>query len=392
MTEISSLGVKIGFPDQGDIEGVRLKRRRSGLVYEISRRLGRMGIIGATISMTSGAVILVSSLNWTMGIAGLITFDLKAFIVATTVTVLTGAPIIYIALGNFRAMSDSGRALSRMTERLAIAFHEAEQANEAKSRFLANMSHELRTPLNAVIGFSDIMHHQRFGPIENTRYVEYARDINVSGSHLLSIINGILDLAKIESGEATVEDKVDFDVLKTVDEACTMLRPLAAKQNVSLGIEGPPHRIVLYAIERMVRQIFLNILSNAIKYTGAGGTVRVSLECKSNGGLTVTVSDTGIGMNAEEIKIALSPFGQVSSKLSGLNAGTGLGLPLAKAMMELHGGSLTMRSQPNQGTTVILHFPKAHISSDNENKTGGTSTLAAKRHQMSRSTAKAARS
>lgn len=391
MTEISSLGVKFVSPDHGDIDGARLDRRRSGLVFEISRLLGRMSVIGATFSMTVGATILVSLLNWTMGIAGLITFDLKAFMVATTVTVLTGAPIIYVAMGSFRSMSESGKALSRMTERLAIAFHEAEQANEAKSRFLANMSHELRTPLNAVIGFSDIMHHQRFGPIENARYVEYARDINVSGSHLLSIINDILDLAKIESGEATVEDTVDFDVLKTVDEACTMLRPLAAQQNVSVGIEGPLHRIMLHAVERMVRQIFLNILSNAIKYTGAGGTVRVTLECKPKGGLIITVNDTGIGMNAEELKVALSPFGQVSSKLSGLHAGTGLGLPLAKAMMELHGGSLTMRSQPDHGTTVTLHFPKARMSSDNENMANGTGASTAKR-QISRSTAKAARS
>jgi signal transduction histidine kinase len=143
----------------------------------------------------------------------------------------------------------------------------------------------------------------------------------------------------------------------------------------------------------MVRQILLNIVSNAIKYTAARGTVRIGLECRSNGSLLITVSDTGVGMTAEEIKVAMSPFGQVVSKVSGQHSGTGLGLPLAKAMMELHGGTLAMRSQPNQGTTVELRFPTARISFDNENSAGGVAParLPAKR-QMSRSTAKAARS
>ena len=251
-----------------------------------------------------------------------------------------------------------------MTENLAIAFHDAEEANEAKSRFLANMSHELRTPLNAVIGFSDIMLNQRFGRIENPRYVDYAKDINSSGIHLLSIINDILDLSKIESGEASVEPENEFDIVTVIESACSMLRPLGARQQVALAIDMPDQRYILLAVERMVRQVLLNILSNAIKYTGAAGTVRLTVDRCPNGALTISVIDTGIGMTAEEIRIAMSPFGQVKSKLSGIHASTGLGLPLARAMMEMHGGSLKLRSVPGKGTTVALHFPHLRVRID----------------------------
>ena len=337
---------------------------RSAFRNFIDHFLGRMSRIGVTIILTTSAVIIAVALIWVLSLVRLVIFDFNLVLATTIVTILTATPIIYITIGFVHEIAQKSKALARMTENLAIAFHDAEEANEAKSRFLANMSHELRTPLNAVIGFSDIMLNQRFGRIENPRYVDYAKDINSSGIHLLSIINDILDLSKIESGEASVEPENEFDIVTVIESACSMLRPLGARQQVALAIDMPDQRYILLAVERMVRQVLLNILSNAIKYTGAAGTVRLTVDRCPNGALTISVIDTGIGMTAEEIRIAMSPFGQVKSKLSGIHASTGLGLPLARAMMEMHGGSLKLRSVPGKGTTVALHFPHLRVRID----------------------------
>ncbi len=337
---------------------------RSAFRNFIDHFLGRMSRIGVTIILTASAVIIAVALIWILSLVRLVIFDFNLILATTIVTILTATPIIYITIGFVHEIAQKSKALARMTENLAIAFHDAEEANEAKSRFLANMSHELRTPLNAVIGFSDIMFNQRFGRIENNRYVDYAKDINSSGIHLLSIINDILDLSKIESGEASVEPENEFDIVTVIESACAMLRPLAARQQVALAIDVPDQRYILLAVERMVRQVLLNIVSNAIKYTGANGTVHLSVSQSADGTLTISTKDTGVGMTTEEIRVAMSPFGQVKSKLSGIHAGTGLGLPLAKAMMELHGGSLKMRSAPGKGTTVMLHFPSLRVRDD----------------------------
>tara|TARA_R110000868_G_scaffold6130_4_gene35452 strand:+ start:160 stop:1272 length:1113 start_codon:yes stop_codon:yes gene_type:complete len=343
---------------------VRPKSSRSTFRNFIDRFFGRMSRVGVTIILTANAVVIAVLLLWILSFSGLIAFVVNLVLVTMIITILTATPIIYITLGFVHEVARKSKALSRMTENLAIAFHNAEQANEAKSRFLANMSHELRTPLNAVIGFSDIMLNQRFGQIDNPRYVDYARDINSSGTHLLGIINDILDLSKIESGEASVEPENEFDIVTVIESACAMLRPLAARQQVALAIDVPDKRYVLLAVERMVRQVLLNILSNAIKYTGATGTVRLTIDQSTNGILTISVIDTGVGMTADEIRVAMSPFGQVKSELSGIHAGTGLGLPLAKAMMDLHGGSLVVRSVPGKGTSVTLCFPTPRVRHD----------------------------
>ncbi|MDO8289385.1 MAG: HAMP domain-containing sensor histidine kinase [Parvibaculum sp.] len=392
---ISTPAASAKVPTSGIGEGsdARVERRRLGLGYRIFRGLGHMNMMGATACLTGLAVCLALSLIWLLSETGLIVFDFRIIVATTIVTVLTATPIIYITMGNFREVAASRRALARMTEKLALSFHNAEQANEAKSRFLANMSHELRTPLNAVIGFSDIMAFQRFGPISNPRYVDYAKDINSSGIHLLGIINDILDLAKIESGEATIEDETYFDAMSAIEVSCTMLRPLAARQNVSLSIDVPDFTVMLHAVERMVRQVLINILSNAIKYTDDEGTVRLSFERRLNGDFIITVKDTGIGMTQEEMKIAMSPFGQVNSQLSGKHTGTGLGLPLAKAMMEMHDGALIMRSQPGRGTTVSLSFPASRVSFGDLPVLGDQPSEPVRQGpQISRSTANAARS
>lgn len=334
--------------------------RRSPL-SSVNRLLGRMPILVTTALLTSVAVVLAISLNWLLGQTGLIEFTWRIFTATTIVTILTGFPIIVYSQLIIREIKSSRQMLRKMTERLAWAFDNAERANEAKSHFLANMSHELRTPLNAIIGFSDIMRNERFGPIGNERYLGYARDVNDSGIHLLGIINDILDLAKIEAGHATMEAETKFDAGAAIGSAERMVRPMADARGVSLVVDANNCDLMLVGVERMVRQVLINVLSNAVKFTESGGLVTLSAEYRAHGNFVISIADTGIGMSLEEIKVALTPFGQADNTMTRHQAGTGLGLPLAKAMMELHGGRLMVRSEKGAGTAIILIFPGTRV-------------------------------
>ncbi len=342
-------------------DGRHAAHAHSRLFRRVNRRLARMSRMGAAVTLTIFAVFVALVLCWALSAFGVVHLTFPLVISAIAITVLNTAPVTYAAAGIIRELNASRRALTLMTEKLAVAFHAAEQANEAKSKFLANMSHELRTPLNAIIGFSDIMQNQRFGPLENPRYREYAGDINASGTHLLGIINDILDLAKIESGQATIESESEFDAVALVRSACTMVGPLATRQNVELLLDLPAHPVGLVAVERMIRQMLLNILSNALKFTPPSGVVGLRLELRPNGNLAMMITDTGVGMSASDIKVAMAPFGQVRNAMSASQAGTGLGLPLTKAMMGLHDGKLKIRSRPGEGTSVALIFPAARV-------------------------------
>ena len=280
---------------------------------------------------------------------------------AALVAALVATPIVAYAQNLIRSLAASRRTLKKMTERLAVALHEAEQANHAKSRFLADMSHELRTPLNAIIGFSDIIREQRLGPVENAKYLDYAKDINESGLHLLGIISDILDLSKIEGGKGDAAQASEFAAVDAVEMAMRMIRSLAERQGVNIELVPIAPTLGLHAIERMVRQVLINILSNAVKFTSAGGIVRITAERLGGGALAIAVSDSGVGMTVEDIKVALTPFGQVANVPNRIHAGTGLGLPLAKAMMEMHGGNLSIQSALHQGTRVVLTFPPDRV-------------------------------
>lgn len=233
---------------------------------------------------------------------------------------------------------------------------EADFANRSKSEFLANMSHELRTPLNAIIGFSEIIRDQLFGPVGQDQYVEYAGDIYDSGSLLLSLINDILDMSKIEAGKRELNETV-MNVHETMRSVARLVAARAKAGRVKLTLSVPQDMPSLRGEERAMKQVLTNLLTNAIKFTPEGGTVSLAARTEGFDQVIITCKDSGIGMSEEEIPIALAPFGQIESALSRKNQGTGLGLPLTRALVEMHGGMLELHSKVGDGTEIILSFP-----------------------------------
>jgi len=247
----------------------------------------------------------------------------------------------------------------QVEEELIKSKERAEFADRTKTEFLANMSHELRTPLNAIIGFAEVIKDQMFGPVGLKKYADYARDIHSSGRHLLSVINDILDLSKLEAGKLELRES-EVSLVRVADECMTLIRDRADKSKVRLIGEFEPNLPPLICDERAVKQVLLNFLSNAVKFTPQGGKVTLRLRRVADG-IAVSVVDTGIGMSKAEIAVALSAFGQVDSKLARKHRGTGLGMPIAKSLIELHGGTLTVESTPSVGTTMTATFPASRV-------------------------------
>ncbi len=243
---------------------------------------------------------------------------------------------------------------------LREARDQALRAAETKSHFLANMSHELRTPLNAILGFSETIKDQTFGPVGSSQYRDYAADIHRSGEHLLGIINNILDLSKIESGVVELcEEPLDIETV--TDVVMKLLRHRADAADVSLVANLSGHTPPIYADAIRIRQILINIVANAIKFTEPGGSVTLTCSCNPERGHVFQVSDTGIGIANKDIPLALSVFGQVKNPLVHEHGGTGLGLPLSKKLAELHGGTLQLESVVGVGTTVTITFPPNRV-------------------------------
>jgi signal transduction histidine kinase len=242
---------------------------------------------------------------------------------------------------------------------LLTAKRTAEIANRTKTQFLANMSHELRTPLNAVIGFSQLIRDQAFGPIPD-RYVTYADDINSSGKLLLALINDILDMSRIEAGQQKLMEEV-ISVDSAISDCVRMVTSKATDGGVRLIVENKGPLPALRADERALKQVLLNVLSNAVKFTPQGGSVTVAAKAMPGGTLDIRISDTGIGIAEDVIKDLFLPFRQADASISRRFGGSGLGLAISKRLMELHGGEISVDSHPGSGTRVTLHMPAERV-------------------------------
>lgn len=275
---------------------------------------------------------------------------------------ISGKPI-HDANGEFIGYRGVGTDTTMQVESLQLlveAKNQAETANKAKSEFLTNMSHELRTPLNAILGFSELIGRKMLGDRSIDKYCDYANDIHASGTHLLSIIDDILDLAKVEAGKAELKESI-VSVRTLFDKAALLLGSLPASKDLSLKISCPAPMGYLRIDEQKIVQALVNTLSNACKFTPPGGTVELSA-APGNGDIYVlSVRDTGIGISPENIAKVLSPFGQVESVFTRQHHGTGLGLPIANSLVRLHGGELKLSSELGVGTTISIILPGARI-------------------------------
>ncbi len=258
--------------------------------------------------------------------------------------------------------------VERLTRDLALAETartEAEMANRAKSDFLAVISHELRTPLNAILGFAAIIENRIYGPVEggpadDERYTDSARNIREGGEHMLGIVNNLLDLSKIEAGGMELDEET-FDPLTVVHAAVTLMRGRAETRGLTLKVALPDRLPSLFADARLVKQMLINLLSNAIESTPSDGWVVITAEGDGKGGLTLAVADTGRGIAKDDLALALTPFRTFGDQQAKMSHGTGLGLPLVKSLIELHGGAFQINSKVGAGTTVALTFPPDRV-------------------------------
>lgn len=283
-----------------------------------------------------------------------------------------GAQGFFLMLGNqlhvstatmlaFRAEKD--HLISELEQANAIsdeARRRAEEANLAKSRFLATMSHELRTPLNAILGFSEVMKNQLLGPMENETYREYASDIHNSGQHLLNLINEILDLSRIEAGRYELSEEA-VPLAELLDDCKHMMAIRARKKNITITEAYEVDLPKLWIDERAVRQVILNLMSNAVKFTPSGGEVHIKAGWTAGGGQYISIRDNGPGIPEEEIPVVMQAFGQGAIAIKSAEEGTGLGLSIVQALVQMHGGKFELRSKLREGTEVIVTFPASRV-------------------------------
>ena len=267
----------------------------------------------------------------------------------------------YIGVGTPLALLKATTAhMARKAEALRDASHRAEEANRAKSQFLATMTHELRTPLNAILGFSELIRDQHFGPVGDGRYADYAGDIHVSGQHLLRIIHDVLDMARIDAGKVELQEAV-LPIERSIVETMRLVQPLAVQARVDLRTDIDRHLPLLRADPVRLKQVLLNLLTNAIKFTGPGGVVSIRGYRDRDGGLAIAIADTGVGIPADKLDLVLEPFSQAHHDHGSSAQGSGLGLPISKSLMELHGGTLAIESAEGAGTTVTVYLPAERL-------------------------------
>ena len=251
-----------------------------------------------------------------------------------------------------------GELMSRRHSEAALraAKIESDLANRTKSEFLANMSHELRTPLNAIIGFSDLLVHYAAEGQDMSKGVEYAKHISGAGRHLLNIISDILDISKIESGTFEL-NKEEYSLRELIDQSLILVRDRAREKKQALEFRAASDLPSVLVDGQRIKQVLINLLSNAHKFTPEGGRIFVVAQAIAGGGASIAIADTGIGMSPEQIELALRPFGQVQSAYSRAHEGTGLGLPIAAALVRQHGGEFHISSKPGGGTTIVVTLP-----------------------------------
>jgi two-component system cell cycle sensor histidine kinase PleC len=353
-----------------DFFGIELEYLRTGIAYEELELMAARSIkaihegrddSAVEMELTDGRWVHLSERKTAEGGMVSIGTDITAMKMQETLLVKNESALI-------ETVADLEASQSQISE-LAESFQQekfrAEEANRSKSEFLANMSHELRTPLNAINGFSEIMQKEMFGPLGDDRYLEYVGDILQSGQHLLNLINDILDMSKIESGKMTLSTETIYcDEL--IEQCLRLVRGRAVESNLQLvsktaeipGIEADP---------RAVKQVLLNVLSNAIKFTPEGGTVTAHTDPDPDtGGVIFQITDTGIGISAQDLPKLCTPFSQIESQHSKSHKGSGLGLALTKSLVELHGGQFTIESEIGIGTTVTVKLPKVAVSSETD--------------------------
>jgi signal transduction histidine kinase len=260
--------------------------------------------------------------------------------------------------GSVLTLYDDVTELKESERKQILARSQAEFANRSKSDFLANMSHELRTPLNAIIGFSEVIANEIFGPIRNPKYLEYLNDIHDSSLHLLSIINDVLDMSKIEAGRLEL-CKETVRIRTVVRDAVRMVEKRAEESGIELVTDLSDEDGTIWADERALKQIFLNLLSNSVKFSKSGSKVTIRGMINGSSFASFEVEDSGVGMTEEELHRALQPFGQARAATTRNYGGTGLGLPITKGLVEAHGGTLAIASHPGSGTLVRVLLPLA---------------------------------
>ncbi|HEY1795027.1 MAG TPA: HAMP domain-containing sensor histidine kinase [Stellaceae bacterium] len=258
-----------------------------------------------------------------------------------------------LAMRSAETRAREALALRKTNAALAAAARSADEASRAKSRFFAQVTHELRTPLNAIIGFSETIRGEMFGPVANPRYVEYAALIHDAGGHLLSLINDLLDVSKLEEGKMEITP-IRVSAAALARSTLDLVELLARDRNVALAASGVDACPDLTVDPRAAKQVLVNLLSNSIKFTPPGGRIDMGFAARGDGAVEITIGDTGVGMSKEEIGLAFEPFGRATGASA---QGTGLGLPIARALVRLHGGELSLASAPGRGTTVTVVFP-----------------------------------
>ena len=317
-----------------------------------------VGMLAATSPITMVLVLAFFQTGYSsvMMMAGL-------FIAAQLLFVMLGKQVRSTLLQLFKIKVEKDGLIVELEKATAISNdsrRRAEEANLAKSRFLATMSHELRTPLNAIIGFSEIMKEELLGPLENASYKEYVTDIHSSGDHLLNLINEILDLSRVEAGRYELNEEV-ISIVDVLNDCNTLMMLRAKNKDIKIKITTESGMNRVWADERAIRQIILNLMANAVKFTPQGGEINVLVGRTKGGGQYVSVRDNGPGIPEEEIPIVLSPFGQGSLAIKSAEQGTGLGLPICQALINMHAGTLDLKSKLRVGTSVTVSLPKVRV-------------------------------